>query len=399
MAWRPIITDTRRRACIIAAIADIAEATRRHAVGLADVDEPSDHALLRTYLASDDTLADDDGVARTALAAAIEYIKVTSRPGLFGGVSRIGWTIAHLADGDSAEPACAAVDQALARMLPEWDGIYDLIAGVVGFGVYALERGPSGTSLAEAVVGWLEQRARSHRDGIAWFTRPELLPEYQREMAPDGYWNLGLAHGNAGVIALLARFASAGVARERSLALLEPAVAYLLAAGESGDEGRYASWQPGRPSRRLAWCYGDLGVAAALISSGILLEQGAWRAAGLALATECAHRSQEDAAIRDAAICHGALGVAHVFNRMAQATGDSELLAAAERWVDIGLSMRNDQPLAGFPAYVLKEGVRTWYPNATLLTGAPGVALVLHAAISELEPSWDRLLLVDLPPQ
>jgi len=74
-------------------------------------------------------------------------------------------------------------------------------------------------------------------------------------------------------------------------------------------------------------------------------------------------------------------------------------LLRAERWVDIGLSMRNDRPLAGFPACGSENGVRTWDPDATLLTGAPGVALVLHAAISELEPSWDRLLLVDLPPQ
>src|SRR6185295_130411 len=129
MAWRPIITDTGRRARILAAIADIAEATRRHAPAHADSDELSDHATLRTYLASDDTLPDDDGVAGTALAAAIECVKVTLTPGLFGGLSRIGWTIAHLADGDDAGPASAAVDQALARMLLEWDSFYDLIGG------------------------------------------------------------------------------------------------------------------------------------------------------------------------------------------------------------------------------------------------------------------------------
>lgn len=35
--------------------------------------------------------------------------------------------------------------------------------------------------------------------------------------------------------------------------------------------------------------------------------------------------------------------------------------------------------------------------DATLLTGCAGVALVLHAAVSEIVPAWDRLLLVDLP--
>jgi hypothetical protein len=33
--------------------------------------------------------------------------------------------------------------------------------------------------------------------------------------------------------------------------------------------------------------------------------------------------------------------------------------------------------------------------DATLLTGAAGVALVLAAAVSDEEPAWDRFLLVD----
>jgi hypothetical protein len=47
---------------------------------------------------------------------------------------------------------------------------------------------------------------------------------------------------------------------------------------------------------------------------------------------------------------------------------------------------------------VFDNGNRTWEPAADLLTGASGVALALHAAISPIEPAWDQLLLADLSP-
>jgi len=39
-----------------------------------------------------------------------------------------------------------------------------------------------------------------------------------------------------------------------------------------------------------------------------------------------------------------------------------------------------------------------WVPDPGLLTGAPGVALALLAAITPIEPAWDRALLVAIPP-
>jgi hypothetical protein len=62
--------------------------------------------------------------------------------------------------------------------------------------------------------------------------------------------------------------------------------------------------------------------------------------------------------------------------------------------------MRGDAPLAGFPAIAADaDGKRGPMADPSLLGGACGVALVLHAACSEIEPAWDRLLLVDLPPR
>jgi len=110
---------------------------------------------------------------------------------------------------------------------------------LVGFGVYALEQLPSPSAIEclAYVVDRLDEIAERSADGITWFALPKLLPDSQRQLCPNGYYNLGVAHGVAGVIAFLANVYALderevrGVTRVRTKArqLLEGAVAWLLA--------------------------------------------------------------------------------------------------------------------------------------------------------------------------
>jgi len=163
---------------------------------------------------------------------------------------------------------------------------------------------------------------------------------------------------------------------------------------------RYPAWLPTRPdwSTRVAWCYGDLGVSVALLAAATAAERSDWRDDALALAHGMADRSFETSQVNDTGLCHGAAGVAHLFNRLAQATGDTALAAAADRWFDRTLAMRRDDGIAGFPRAAPSDGTVKWEPDADLLNGAAGVALALHAAISPIEPAWDQVLLADLSP-
>ena len=387
-----LIEDPEQRARARAAVIEIAQALAAAPPGDADVDTLLDAALLRTYLAADDTLADDDDVAGRAIHAAIAKIPELRRASLYGGVARIGWTIAHIVDASEADAACVPLDQAL-RAVITGGGVpdYDLIGGIVGIGVYALERGIAGRPLAEVVLDELERRVGPYGDGHGWHTAPELLPPHQRETAPEGYWNLGVAHGIPGAIALLARFVAADIAPERSRRLLDGAVALLLGAGPSERAPRFPAWLPDdAPVTRIAWCYGDLGIAAVLLG----LPEPAWRAEGLALARACAARL-DDPTMRDASLCHGTAGAAHVFHRMALATGEPALADAARTLLARTLERRRSEPIAGFPFWTQGDH---WAPDPTLLQGAAGVGLALHAAIGDIEPAWDRLMLVDLNP-
>src|ERR1700690_1610660 len=66
------------------------------------------------------------------------------RYSLYGGLAGDGWVLCHLSDQDDGEASelLTTVDAALAKVLAvsTWDGPYDLISGLVGFGVYFLER-------------------------------------------------------------------------------------------------------------------------------------------------------------------------------------------------------------------------------------------------------------------
>jgi lantibiotic biosynthesis protein len=391
MTWSPIVD----RARISPVLADIVAAVDGHPRD--HHSELADYVVLRSYLDSDGAVPDADDRSGDALSTAIDMLaQEGGSASLYGGAARVGWTVAHHADGEDADAACQAIDNVLLRQLDGWTRDYDLISGLVGFGVYAVERGEAGAPLASAVVTGLEwYMARG------WRTSPDLLPDHQRATAPDGYINLGLAHGIPGAIAILAQFIQRGFEVARARTVLDSALRRLLDGSPRRERGRFTSWQPTdhAPSTRLAWCYGDLGVAAALLGAGLALGHDEARAEGLAVALDCAGRSLKEAFITDAGICHGAAGIAHLFNRMAQATGEPALREAAMTWIDHTLAMRSNEPLAGFPANMPEDdGQRKMIADGSLLTGAAGVALVLHAASSETEPSWDRLLLVDIPP-
>jgi lantibiotic biosynthesis protein len=75
------------------------------------------------------------------------------------------------------------------------------------------------------VLTHLQNTAERREDGIAWHSGPELLPRGQRKNWPNGYYNLGSAHGIPGVSYFLSAAAAAGMESERCHRLLDGAMA------------------------------------------------------------------------------------------------------------------------------------------------------------------------------
>jgi hypothetical protein len=284
-------------------------------------------------------------------------------------------------------------------------GAYDLVAGLVGCGAYCLERLPRPQAKAnlERIVDALLRTAQPKGDGIAWHTKPEWLPPFQLEQAPRGMYNLGLAHGTPGVIAFLAAVRSAGVDDARIASAIENASRWVLAQElPSNEVARVPPWVvPGAAPKasRCAWCYGDPGVAVALLRAARATGDAGLAAKAVALAVDSAQRPFRDTGVMDAGICHGASGLAHIYNRMYQASGDERLREAAGSWYERTLDLRcRGRGVAGFGAYRPHSSrPDPWVTDPGLLTGAAGIALALLAAVSTVEPEWDRPLMTAVP--
>lgn len=339
--------------------------------------------------------------------------------GLYSGFTGPAWVAAHfegrLFEAEDGEDLNGEIDAALLDRLAKspWRDHYDLISGLVGLGVYALERlpRPSAVRCLEAIVARLAESAEQAESieppgvGLTWHTPVDLLPAFARERTPGGYYNLGVAHGVPGVVGLLARACLAGVAEERARPLLEGAVTWVLSEDvERGGRRRYpVAVGPGIEAQptRLAWCYGDPGVAAALLAAARAADRSDWEAAALGIARRAAATPPAESGAVDPGLCHGAFGLAHLYNRMHQATGATHLGETARRWYEIGLDMRStERGIAGFSSWDFQVGTEPeWVDDPGFLTGAAGVGLALLAATTEIAPEWDRVLLLDLPPR
>ncbi|MFN8492830.1 MAG: lanthionine synthetase C family protein [Caldilineaceae bacterium] len=329
---------------------------------------------------------------------------------LYSGFTGVAWATAHLR-GRLLDPAGdeidSSIDAALLALLAQspWQLDYDLIVGLTGMGVYALERLPHPLAIIclERIVDHLEETSVTQPTGYTWWTNPAWLPAEAREQHPLGYYNLGLAHGVPGVIAFLGATCAAGVAVAKARPLLNGAVAWLLAQRmPAHTDASFTYWlAPGKtPERsRLAWCYGDPGVAIALLAAARTVDEPAWAQAAIDITLRTLKRPPEQAGIFDAGLCHGSAGLAHIYNRFYQATGEPRFAAAAQFWFAYTLDLRRpDVGIAGYQAWAPGEnGELTWLDDPGLLTGAAGIGLALLAATTDIEPAWDRMLLVDAP--
>ena len=413
-AWRPILTGAEGSRAREVARGIARDLQARYAAGPPDAEAYSlaggraGGALFHAYLGE---AVGDEGAREAAVGLLEEALEAAAdgprSASLYEGFTGVAWALAHLAGrlidlGD--EDPNDAVDQALLGLLSTapWPGDYDLISGLVGIGVYALERlpRPSACACLEAVVDRLEELAEARDEGVTWLTAPDLLPEWQRARNPVGYHNLGVAHGVPGVVGLLGKACAAGVPAATARPLLDGAVAWLLAQRLPPDAGAcfpaLVAREEAPRSARSAWCYGDPGVAATLLLAARSVGEATWEAEAIAIARRAAARPAEESGVVDACVCHGAAGLAHLFNRFYQATDEPVFEDAARRWLGRALAYRRaGTGVGGFPVAGPETGGETsGSPDPGFLDGAVGIGLALLAAASPIAPDWDRILLL-----
>ncbi|MEL6650892.1 MAG: lanthionine synthetase LanC family protein, partial [Bacteroidota bacterium] len=140
-------------------------------------------------------------------------------------------------------------------------------------------------------------------------------------------------------------------------------------------------------TNRLAYCYGDLNQLLVFVQAQRYLPEHADRYQNLIDQLQprvCALRTTEETGIDDAHFCHGACGVAVIFDSLFRYTRDGAYQVAYQYWIE-----QTHRFLASDIAeakYASKE--------ASLLEGFSGIGLVLLSDQAEDHLPWPELFLL-----
>lgn len=343
---------------------------------------------------------------------------------LFGGLSGVSfaaWQLSRAgtryrrlltAAEDVLLPQGVAMAATLSRQVATGAGLdvsqFDVISGLAGVGAYLLCRAeePAVSLTLRLVLSSLVGMVLRDAVPPAWHTPQHLM--WDDDLArhyPQGNLNCGLAHGIPGPLALLALAYSDGILVPGLPEAVERIADWLLA------HRVYDRWGPNWPTAvdavgrgddstarapqespsRAAWCYGSPGVSRALWLAGRALHAPAVCDAAVEAMQAVFRRPLPQRRIDSPTFCHGVAGLLQVTLRFAADTGSPFFTDAADDLIDQLLSQYEPDSLLGY---------RNLEPGAVavdqpgLLDGAPGVALVLLAAASPVEPTWDRAFLL-----
>ena len=345
--------------------------------------------------------------------------------GLFSGLSGLAFAAQYLSQGGkryrrllaSFEEALFPQVITLASHLTEREvsvSEFDLISGLSGMGVYLLSRKEmtGARSALQIVLRSLTELMREDaKAGLPrWYTPASLIAdEATRELYPYGNLNCGLAHGIPGPLGLLSLAQLANISVDGMEEGIAGAADWLLQHRMDDQwgvnwptsvairaDGALPAYSPGKlaapfePSR-TAWCYGSPGIARALWFAGEALDHEEYRKVAIAAMEAVYRRPLPVRRIDSPTFCHGIAGLLQITLRFAHDTGLPRFTGAAQALTEQLLALYDPNTLLGY--YSLEPG-KNRVDQPGLLDGVPGVVLVLLAATSNVEPTWDRLFLL-----
>lgn len=213
----------------------------------------------------------------------------------------------------------------------------------------------------------------------------------------------GLSHGMAGILIILSKAYHYGLETKALKELIEKTGNFIMSYRQGVDisEGKYSFFPKyiaadGKPyfNSRLAWSTGDLGIALMLYKiNEILKSQSIGQMAEFTgLNTIMTFKNvlnrfnYRDIAtkITDSNFKNGSAGVAHLYRKLYEMSGNKHYLESYEYWIGETLEYLSEELPNGH--YKDKE--------TSLLQGLPGIGLTLLSYISEEELNWGEILLL-----
>lgn len=263
---------------------------------------------------------------------------------------------------------------------------YDFMHGAIGVGLYFLKANKKSEVIQE-IVDFLIKTSEidTNSDGVKWKSKIEE--------GIHGY-NISLSHGMSSIVLFLCRVIEKGLGNSEIEKLLRKSIKYIL--GQKINEKQYGSYFPifskesSSPlsSSRLAWCYGDLGIAYAIFQAGAILSENSWKDKGLKILL---HTTTRRDSVYEPGICHGCMSMVMIYNKMFSITKIQTFAEGANYWLHESLKFSNfkDGP-AGYKSIYDNK----WINDYSLLSGVAGIGLCYLSSLNRQYGSWSEMLLL-----
>ena len=281
-------------------------------------------------------------------------------------------------------------------------GNWDPLHGMTGLGIYFLERNKETgeKKYLEIIVDHLTEMRTDVGEYKVWIT-----PGFGK-YSNDNY-NFGTAHGMPGVISFLAQVYASEIRQDEIEKIISVSLPFLLMHELVDDVYCFPNAidvipKKGKeePYSRLAWCYGDLCMAFALIHSGIALQNDEWKSKGIEVALKTTKRMFENSGCNDAPFCHGSIGLVHMYHRLYTLTKNETFKSASQKWLAISIQefYRPGEWAGGyfFRTFNEEKSIFEHIPQYSLLEGSAGIALVYLSFLFDVKPEWDIIFLTNV---
>jgi lantibiotic biosynthesis protein len=269
---------------------------------------------------------------------------------------------------------------------------FDLIRGLTGLGAYHLRRHPD-HDITRAALTYLvrltEPLPGRDDDLPSWWTdvspNGDPTPEF-----PGGHGNLGMSHGIAAPLALLALALRHGIVVDGHADAIRRICAWLDTWQQNHPAGR---WWPGfitldqartghvdpTTRQRPSWCYGAAGQARAQQLAALAIGDTDRQHAVETAMLRCLRDPEQLDRLTDSGLCHGTAGLLQCVWRMAQEARTPDVAAGLPALVDRLLAELHSVPA-----------------DIEFLDGLAGIALALHTVGAGITPdgAWDTCLLL-----
>lgn len=196
---------------------------------------------------------------------------------------------------------------------------------------------------------------------------------------PQYIENISMSHGMSSVVSYLSMLSvTEGPYKTKVQVVLKKCINYLKSQlfpnyQEIGSYFPYTSLKDSICKSRLAWCYGDLGVALAIFNAGLLANEKDWKDLAIQILSDSTQRlNTPDNSVVDACFCHGSAGISQIYNRLYLETQMDQFNIASEYWVNETLKYsKHPDGLAGYKTATGNSSVTEY----SLLEGIAGIGL------------------------